>query len=171
MRKFLVPDINLEKSETAHRPWIFFRYAEVILNYAEAHNEVYGPDATVYKLLNEIRNRVSLRNNLAASQLTGADGLSPKEEIRNYIKHERRVELALEEHRFWDLRRWKEAETVLNRPLKGMLIEKTGDTFTYTPFDVAQRTFDRKFYWYPIPRAEILKYKSKGIDLKQNPGW
>jgi len=170
MRKFLVPSINLEKGETARRSWIFFRYAEVILNYAEARNEVYGPDATVYKLLNEIRARVGLRNNLAAGQLTGADGLSPKEEIRKYIKHERRVELAFEEHRFWDLRRWKDAETVLNKPIKGMQIEKNGSV-TYTVFDVGGRTFDPKFYWYPIPRAEILKYKSKGIALKQNHGW
>ncbi|MDR1682273.1 MAG: RagB/SusD family nutrient uptake outer membrane protein [Candidatus Symbiothrix sp.] len=172
IRKFLSPAINLEKNETARRAWIFFRYAEAILNYAEARNEVLdAPDATVYKLLNEIRNRAGLRNNLAASQL-GAGGLSPKEEIRNYIKHERRVELAFEEHRFWDLRRWLDAEIVLNQPLKAMKIEKAEDgTFSYTAFDAAQRSFDPKFYWYPIPRTEILKYKSKGIELQQNPGW
>jgi hypothetical protein len=171
LRKFLVPSISLEKNETARRPWIFFRYAEVILNYAEARNEVLDePDATVYKLLNEIRLRAGVRNNLSASQL-GASAWSKKEEIRNYIKHERRIELAFEEHRFWDLRRWKDAETVLNKPLKGVSIEKTENGFTYTPFDAAQRTFDPKFYWYPIPRAEILKYKSKGIELMQNPGW
>ncbi|MDR0546961.1 MAG: RagB/SusD family nutrient uptake outer membrane protein [Dysgonamonadaceae bacterium] len=169
MRKFIAP-LNLEKNETARRPWIFFRFAEVILMYAEARNEVLAaPDSKVYSLLNEIRSRAGLRNNLAASQLKG--DLSPKDEIRNYIKHERRVELAFEEHRFWDLRRWKDAETVLNKPLQGMKIEKQGDSFTYTPFDAAQRIFDPKFYWYPIPRAEILKYKSKGIELKQNTGW
>lgn len=172
MRKFLVPDINLEKNETARRPWIFFRYAEVILNYAEARNEVLDmPDAIVYKLLNEIRARTGLRNNLSASQLTGADGLSPKEEIRNYIKHERRIELAFEEHRFWDLRRWKDAEIVLNKPLRGISIEKNETGFTYTPFEAAQRVFEPKFYWYPIPRMEILKYKNKGIELRQNAGW
>jgi hypothetical protein len=78
----------------------------------------------------------------------------------------------MEEHRFWDLRRWLDAETVLNQPLQGMSMEKTEDgAFTYTPFTVENRVFDPKFYWYPIPRTEMLKYKSKGIELKQNPGW
>jgi hypothetical protein len=52
-----------------------------------------------------------------------------------------------------------------------MQIEKNGNDLTYTVFDAAARTFDPKFYWYPIPRTEILKYKSKGIALKQNSGW
>ncbi|MDR1632524.1 MAG: RagB/SusD family nutrient uptake outer membrane protein [Dysgonamonadaceae bacterium] len=167
MRKFLAPAINLEKSETARRPWVLFRYAEVILNYAEARNEILDkPDKTVHDLLNLIRNRAKLR----PFRNTG-EYIQTQTEMREYIKKERQVELALEEHRFWDLRRWRDAETVLNRPLKGMRIEKSGDTFNYTLFDAAQRIFDPKFYWYPIPRVEILKYKNKGITLQQNQGW
>jgi hypothetical protein len=167
MKKFLSPAINLEKNETARRPWILFRYAEVLLNYAEARNEVLDkPDKTVHDLLNLIRNRAKLR----PFRNTG-EYIQTKEEMRDYIKRERQVELAFEEHRFWDLRRWRDAETVLNQPLKGMKIEKQDDKFTYTPFDAAQRTFDPKLYRYPIPRTEILKYKGKGIELKQNQGW
>jgi hypothetical protein len=168
LRKFLVPSINLEKGESSRRPWILYRYAEVILNYAEARNEVLNNpnDKTLHDLLNLIRNRAKLRPFRNATEY-----IKDKNEMREYIKHERRIELAMEEHRFWDLRRWKDAEIVLNQPLQGMRIEKTAEGFSYTPFQVEQRVFDLKFYWYPIPRTEILKYKSKGVELKQNSGW
>jgi len=167
MRKFVTPAINLEKNETARRPWIFFRYAEVLLNYAEARNEILdAPDKTVHDLINLIRSRAGLRPFRNTSEY-----IQTKEEMRDYIKRERQVELAFEEHRFWDLRRWKDAEVVLNQDIQGMQIEKADDTFTYTRFTAAKRSFDPKFYWYPIPRTEILKYKSKGVTLEQNPGW
>jgi hypothetical protein len=78
------------------------------------------------------------------------------------------VELAFEEHRFWDLRRWKDAETVLNRPATGMrIIFNPADTsFAYQRFEVENRVFNPRFNWYPIPRKEVLK----GY-VKQNPGW
>jgi len=167
MRKFVTQAINLEKNETARRPWIFFRYAEVLLNYAEARNEVLdAPDKTIHDLINLIRSRAGLRPFRNA-----AEYIKTKEEMRDYIKRERQVELAFEEHRFWDLRRWKDAEMVLNQDIQGMKIEKENDVLIYTRFDAAKRSFDPKFYWYPIPRTEILKYKSKGITLTQNPGW
>ncbi|MDR2805186.1 MAG: RagB/SusD family nutrient uptake outer membrane protein [Dysgonamonadaceae bacterium] len=167
MKKFLSPAINLERNETARRPWILFRYAEVLLNYAEARNETLDkPDKTIHDLLNLIRNRAKLRPFRNTSEY-----IQTKEEMRDYIKKERQVELAFEEHRFWDLRRWRDAETVLNHPLMGMRVEKQNDNFTYTLFNTSQRTFDPKLYWYPIPRAEVLKYKSKGVELKQNQGW
>ena len=177
MRKFINPAINLDRDETSRRPWILYRYAELILNYAEARNEVLDkPDQLVHDLLNLIRNRARLRPFRNATEY-----IQTKEEMRDYIKKERRVELALEEHRFWDLRRWKDAERVLNQPVKGMRIERVSDgvdgegnpvyKFTYNVFDVEQRYFDPKFYWYPIPKSEVLKYQTKGITLIQNPGW
>jgi starch-binding outer membrane protein, SusD/RagB family len=93
-------------------------------------------------------------------------------EMRNYIKRERRIELAFEEHRFWDLRRWKDAETVLNKPVKGVRITRdNAGNYIYTTFDVENRSFDPKMYWYPIPRKEILKYRNAGKTIIQNPGW
>ena len=68
-----------------------------------------------------------------------------------------------------DLRRWDDAGTVLNRPLRGVKVTRSGDGFAYTPFEVAKRIFDApKMNLYPIPQAEIVK--SGGV-LDQNPGW
>ncbi|MFV0467366.1 MAG: RagB/SusD family nutrient uptake outer membrane protein [Dysgonomonas sp.] len=176
LKKFSVESINLEKGDVIYRQWILFRYAEVLLNYAEARNEVLAaPDKTIHDLLNLIRLRAGLRNFSNASQY-----IKSKEEMRDYIKLERRKELAFEDHRFWDLRRWKDADA-LAKTITGMRIVKVADgvdgngtpkyKFTYTPFNVEKRLFDTKLYWYPIPRTEILKYANKGITLNQNPGW
>src|SRR5690606_5610040 len=87
--------------------WIFMRYAEVLLNYAEAQNEYLDvPDESIYDAINEIRRRPGV---------TMPDipvGLS-KDEMREKIRHERRIELAFESHRFWDIKRWQISEDVL----------------------------------------------------------
>jgi hypothetical protein len=140
------------------QPWIYFRYAEILLNYAEAQNEANGPDATVYAAINKIRSRVQMPNL--------PEGLT-KEEMRERIRKERRVELAFEEHRFYDVRRWKIAETTENVPAYGITVTKSGDTFTYTKKVALEgRKFEQKHYWLPIPRAEILSSNNK---LEQNP--
>lgn len=178
LRKFVVPAISLEKNERVTRSWILFRMGEVVLNYAEARNEVLdspGNDKVLHDLLNLIRNRAGLRPFRNTTQY-----INDKDEMREYIRKERRLELAMEEHRFWDLRRWKDAET-LSKPIHGMQIQKVENgvdeqnnplyKFTYETFEVEKREFDQKFFWYPIPRQEILKYNSKGIKVEQNPGW
>jgi hypothetical protein len=92
-----------------------------------------------------------------------------KDAFRAAVKHERRVELAFENYRYWDLLRWKDAATVLNQPVTGVSVTKTGPQFVYTPFTVENRVFDAsRMYLYPIPQSEVLK--SKGV-LQQNPGW
>lgn len=178
LRKYISQDIDLSKGDAIRRPWILFRYAEVILNYAEARNEVLdspADDKVIHDLLNLIRNRAGLRPFRSKSEY-----ITSKEEMRQYIRKERRVELAMEEHRFWDLRRWKDADA-LKAAVNGVKIEKVEDgvdannapkyKFSYEYFQVEKREFNSKFYWYPIPRVEILKYKNKGIDIQQNPGW
>jgi hypothetical protein len=91
-----------------------------------------------------------------------------KSQMRERLKKERMVELAFEEHRFWDLRRWMDAEQVMNRPVHGMRIgfNAADTTYSYQRFEVENRVFDAKFNWYPIPRKEVLK----GY-VTQNPGW
>ena len=88
------------------------------------------------------------------------------------IKHERRIELAFEDHRYWDLLRWKDAEVALNADLMGVAAVKTTDItypYTYTTFKVENRIFDpSKMYHFPIPQNEIVK--SNGI-LIQNTNW
>ncbi|GBU06804.1 hypothetical protein AwDysgo_01350 [Bacteroidales bacterium] len=167
MNKFISSSLSLEKNERARKPWILYRYAEVLLNYAEARNEVLdAPDKIVHDILNLIRSRAKLRPFRNATVY-----IKTKEEMRDYIKKERQVELALEEHRFWDLRRWKDAEIALNKALIGMRVEKQEAKLSFQSFEVEKRMFDPKLYWYPIPRSEMLKYRSKGIELTQNPGW
>ncbi|MDP4289615.1 MAG: RagB/SusD family nutrient uptake outer membrane protein [Bacteroidota bacterium] len=168
LKKFLNSNLNLVNNQSNLRSWILFRYGEILLNYAEAMNEAYGPDndngwgMTARQAVNTIRSRtgVSMPPVVATTQA----------EMRDKIKQERRIELAFEDHRYWDLLRWKDAETVLNQPLKGIKVTKNADnSFTYTGFSVENRVFIApKMYYYPIPQTEISK--SKGV-MKQNPGW
>ncbi|WP_308993321.1 RagB/SusD family nutrient uptake outer membrane protein [Mariniflexile litorale] len=94
---------------TSHQDYIHLRYADVLLMYAEAKNEATGPDGTVYSAINEVRARATV--NMPA--VVQAD-YNTKELLREYIRNERRVELAMEGLRYFDLKRWKIAEAKLN---------------------------------------------------------
>ena len=159
LRKFLNEDVNIQTGGSSSGHVVpLFRLAEIYLNYAEALNECdpTNPDIALY--LNKVRNRASLPNVSALSQ----------EQMRTVIQHERRVELAFEEHRSWDVRRWKIAFSTLGAPLMGVQIErKPLGGYTYMPVKVEQRVFQPKMYWYPIPQSEVLKLKQ----WKQNNGW
>ena len=159
LRKFLNEDVNIQTGGSSGAHVVpLFRLAEIYLNYAEALNECdpTNPDVALY--LNKVRNRASLPNVSALSQ----------EQMRTVIQHERRVELAFEEHRSWDVRRWKIASSTLGAPLMGVQIErKPLGGYTYMPVKVEQRVFQPKMYWYPIPQSEVLKLKQ----WKQNNGW
>jgi len=142
------------------QPWPYIRYAEVLLNYAEAQNEATGPDQTVYDAVDEIRGRAGMPD------LPG--GLS-QAEMRTCIRRERQVELVFEEHRFYDVRRWMIADEVENEPGYGIKITKAGDTYTYERIvALSGRSFETKHYWLPIPRDEILASDNL---LKQNEGY
>jgi hypothetical protein len=170
MSKFIDQSLDLAKGNTSLRGWVYMRYAEILLNYAEALNEADNTAnfAEITKALDLLRNRCNLR----AFDSGDKTLLKDQAEMRKYIKQERRLELAFEEHRFWDLRRWKDAETVLNQPIKGMRITKdNAGNFVYNVFEADTRFFDPKMYWYPIPRTEILKYRNAGKTIVQNPGW
>ena len=171
MSKFINGSIDLSKGTTSYRAWINMRYSEILLNYAEALNEYDNTGANftaIVTSINLIRNRANLKPLDTADKAL----LQDQAEMRTYIKLERRLELAFEEHRFWDLRRWKDAETVLNKPVQGMRITRDDlGNYAYTVFAADTRVFDVKMYWYPIPRTEILKYRSAGKTIVQNPGW
>lgn len=142
--------------------FIFFRYGEVLLNYAEALNEAEGPVADVYTYMNQIRKRAGMPDLPA--------GLT-KEQMRERIHNERAVELAFEEHRWWDILRWKEGTEIIPKTINAMDVGKTATGFTYNVIPMAaiyQRVFQDYMHIYPIPRNEVDK--SNGI-LKQNPGW
>lgn len=170
LRKFL-PDLSAATNYSAgDHNFIIFRYAEILLNYVEAINEaanVLANRTIAYTQLTALRKRAGITAGAAA--LYGLKANMTQVEMRDAIKLERRIELAFEEHRFWDVRRWKTAETDLNKILKGVSITKSGSgVFTYQTIDVAPvRFIAPKMYLFPLPYSELIKNKA----LTQNPGW
>jgi hypothetical protein len=145
-----------------NQPWFYIRYAEVLLNYAEAQNEAVGPDASVYSAINSIRARASVNMPALPS------GLS-QEEMRQAIMDERRVELAFEEHRYYDVRRWKIANVTENTPAYGISAGVSGNKYTYSRIIALDgKSFADKNYWLPIPRTEI---QASNNQLQQNTGY
>ena len=137
--------------------WSYLRLAEIYLNYAEACNEKPARDAKealVY--INKIRERAGL-GKLENAYPAVVDS---KEELRKWIRQERMVELAFEGHRFWDLRRWGLASTVLNgTSMHGVKPIKVGDNeFTYEVVDIdggKTRVWEERYARFPIPLGEI----------------
>ncbi len=143
--------------------YIFFRYAEVLLSYAEAQNEAVGPDQSVYDAVKLVRARVSLPPVPA--------GLS-QTEMRAVIRRERRVELAFEDKRWYDIRRWEittKGPAVLNSPEYGMriTIDPSTKKLIYTPVQIFKNSFSEHMNWLPIPQGVIEQNKK----LQQNPGY
>ena len=167
LKKFLTDNLNLTLDQKAQHNWVAYRCGEVLLNYAEAMNEAYGPSVvppgypmSAKAALQQVRDRASLSLPPIAS--------ASIDSFREVVKHERRVELAFEDHRYWDLLRWKDAATVLNSPVQGVKISKTGSTYSYKVVDVATRTFRNENYYLPFMRSEI---QNSGGTLEQNPGY
>lgn len=160
VRKYIPETIlSAEHSQSAYRLWTIMRYAEILLNYAEALNEAQGPGTEVYNMLDKIRHRAGISGKIAdRSDLT-----SSKDNMRNFIHKERTVELAFEEHRAWDVRRWNVAVEALSRPIYGVNVSADG---TITRKVAQSRVFENKMYLYPIPEGEVWK-----TGIENNPGW
>ena len=171
LKKFLTDNLNLVQGGTAQNQWVAFRYAEILLDYAEAMNEAYGPDAlpspstgytlTARQALAQVRAR-------ASASLPSVTTVDPAA-FRTALKHERRIELAFEDHRYWDLLRWKDAEVVLNQPIQGMQVTMNGGIAAYQPLNVANRIFHAPAnYYFPFAYSDVAI--SNGT-LIQNPGY
>lgn len=161
LRKFLKESVDLNDwPNMGTASWRYFRYAEVLLNYAEAQNEAKSsPDQSVYDAVNAVRDRAGMP--ALPADLT-------KDEMRDRIRNERRVELAYEEHRYFDVRRWKIAEIVENESAKGISISRAGNgdlTFTVKEA-LSAKNFEQQHYWFPIPMDEINLSNGQ---LEQNP--
>ena len=162
VRKYIPETIlSSNHSGTAKRLWRIFTYSEILLSYAEALNEAdyAGNKALVCNLLDQIRHRGGIIGNVA----NRAD-LNSQTAMRNFIHKERTIELAFEEHRWWDVRRWNVAGEALGRDIYGIDVAADG---TITRKVAQQRKWQDKFYLYPIPEAEVWKI---GQDF-QNDGW
>lgn len=151
-------------SETVH-DWVLFRYAEILLNFAEAQNEYAGPTAEVYQVLKDLRERAGIE--AGGDDMYGLEPNMTKIDMREIIHNERRIELAFEEQRYWDIRRWKEAEAIFAEPLNGLRIIKAGSVLNYNTVPVLTTSFEKRRYFYPIPYGEVIKNEN----MVQNPGW
>ena len=159
-RKNISPTYHPTQNNVAH-PFVMMRYAEILLNYVEALNEAQPSNPDILKYLNEVRERGGL------PALTGG---SDQAEMRRQIRAERRIELTMEQLRYFDTRRWKIAEQTDGGAFYGMNVE--GGTsnadlafFKRTRFET--RVFRKSFYFFPIPQTEV----QRNPNLVQNPGW
>lgn len=126
--------LNAGQSETNY---MVLRYADILLMYAEAQNEAVGPDASVYAAINRVRQRAGLVPHEVPA------GKS-KAQMREIIRHERRIELAGEGYYYTDIRRWKTAEQVMNATV-----------FTSQNQPIVKRTFNpARDYWWPVPQTQ-----------------
>lgn len=168
--KYLNPNISFVSGSTttkAQHNWVLFRYAEILLNYAEAMVNAFGnPDykdadypMTAREAVNMVRARGKVEMPPYPTGMTKADFIER-------LKNERRVELAFEGHRFWDIRRWKDLYKTAD--IYGVkIIKNEAGKFKYTKFLMETRTITDNLYFYPISNTE--KYKNP--NLGQNPGW
>lgn len=169
MKKHLRMDVNCNPSNQSNKEHYTarMRYTEMLLNYAEAANEAYGPTGkgkynfSAYDVISEIRFRAGVGMENGDSYLKECAG--SKEAMRELIRNERRLELCFEGFRFYDLRRWKVNLDELNAPAMGI----TMTDGKYTTFQVEPRNFQDYMYYGPVPYSETLKFSN----LLQNAGW
>lgn len=165
LRKYLNPTLDLRQGQGSNREWPIFRFADIVLIWAEAVNEVWGP-ATLgdsYLTATTILNQTIVRHGgLPEIPLSGVT----KEELRERIREERFIELSFEGQRAWDLRRWDIAKNVLSQPVYKMDVTRNADgSYTYQKMKLEDRYFEQRMNLYPIP----LRDANNG--LIQNSGW
>lgn len=165
-RKMLDESLTNATPGNTERAWPLIRYAEILLNYAEAVNEA-GDPAKAYPKLVELRNRAGILP--GADNLYGLKANMNVDEMREVIRNERRIEMAFEDQRWNDIRRWKIAAAVLKGFNTVHLVTRTGaNTYNYTVANaVRPLNFRDAMYLLPLPLAEIQKMPK----MRQNPGY
>ena len=165
LKKYIDPTLDLRQGQGSNREWPIFRFADIILIWAEAVNELNGPATRgdSYLTATTILNQTIVRHGgLEELPLAGIT----KEELRERIREERFIELAFEGQRAWDLRRWGIASEVLNQPVYKMEVTKNSDgSFNYVKQKLEDRYFEERMNLYPIPQRDINN------GLTQNSGW
>lgn len=155
-------------------PFPFYRLAEMYMIQAEAWNEFEGPSNKVFDALNKVRKRAGIPTvqDSWINYSKNPSQINSKEGLRKIIRQERMIEFAFEGHRFWDLRRWKEAHIYQNKPLKGWNVFGSDSKAFYNNYNGPIVVFDKnKFqaprdYFWPIGDEEILI-----SNVKQNIDW
>jgi hypothetical protein len=165
--------ISLQGSTIKGYSFPIIRMADLYLNYAEVLNETKdSPDAEVYEYIQRVRHRAGLDigSDLVSTwtQYSSNPGKpTTKEGMRDIIRQERMIELALEGHRYWDIRRWKLAGDYFSRPIRGWNIYRSDVEGFYEIENIFYRNFLVKDYLWPISQNELLR----NPNLVQNPGW
>jgi len=165
IRKFIDPKLDLRQGQGSNREWPIFRFSDIALIWAEAANELYGPAEngnsflTATTILNQTITRHGGLPELPLSGIT-------QTELRERIREERFVELAFEDQRAWDLRRWGIAHQVLSQPVYKMEVTRNENgTINYTKAKLEDRYFSQRMMLYPIPQRDVNN------GLTQNSGW
>lgn len=166
LKKYVIEAVNLLPTNTTTREhaWVLFRYGEVLLNYAEAMNEAYGPanpatfGMTALQAVNQIRLRSTMPN--FSASLT-------QDQFRTKLRNERMVEMAFEDQRFWDIRRWMIGQQTANIYQMEITPNTSGPGYVFNKKLLEVRPFEDRMNFYPIPQVEI----NKNPNLTQNSGW
>ncbi|RYG18415.1 MAG: RagB/SusD family nutrient uptake outer membrane protein [Chitinophagaceae bacterium] len=161
LRKFMADFSTSTTYSNQSHNFPYFRFADVLLSYAEALNEVDRVEDAV-RQMNLVRARAGIT--AGVGNRYGVPVGITQDDLRKLIKNERRIELSFEEHRFWDLRRWKMKDE-LAASLQGLTITQNGAS--YAVQTVNSMVFQQKYYHMPIPYSEIIRNNK----LVQNEGY
>lgn len=163
-----------EPDQSVIMNWIWIRYTDVLLWYAEAMNQAFGPNIdglgngkTALDALNDVRMRIRKEADKEKAKLNSSIS---KEQFQERLMNERAIEFVYEEQRWWDVIRYKKGDDVFNKPIYGVRpyrLSKSPLAFELTRVRLEKRTFYDFMHKYPIPFKEL----EKSSKLKQNPGW
>jgi starch-binding outer membrane protein, SusD/RagB family len=169
LKKFMLEAVNLTPGNltSSDHTYVLLRMTEVILNFAEAANEAWGPEGDPLGLGFNAKDKIrELRQRAVITQPDAyLNSLTSTDDLRALIRNERRIELCFEGNRFWDIRRWMDTEK-MTEPVYGVFINKSELPVQYNFQKVEDRIYAPYMVFGPIPFDETRKY-----DLKQNANW
>ncbi len=169
LRKYVNNNTTFEAGQTTtsyDHNWVIMRYAEILMNYAEAAAHAYGPDVVPEGYTLSARDAVNKVRARKGVNMPPYPQGKTTEAFLARLENERRVEFAFEDQRFWDLRRWKQLNEM--RQVYKVMIHKQADgSYQYTKGLLETYDISDKMYFYPFSNAELFKNRS----LVQNEGW
>uniref|UniRef100_A0AB33JCA3 RagB/SusD family nutrient uptake outer membrane protein n=2 Tax=unclassified Prevotella TaxID=2638335 RepID=A0AB33JCA3_9BACT len=169
LRKYVNNKVTFEAGETTNsfdHNWVVMRYAEILLNYAEAAATAYGPDVTPAGFTLSACEAVNMVRQRPGVKMPNFPPGMKKDEFLKRLRNERRVEFAFEGQRFWDLRRWKALDE-MKSIYKVEIKKDVNGKLSYERLPLTTYDIKEKMYFYPFANSELYKNRN----LKQNPGW
>jgi hypothetical protein len=166
---------NAGSTTTADYLWPLMRLTDLYLLYAEAINEAEGPSgpnsADLFRYIDDVRAKNGLegvKESYARYAVgTVADKYATQSGMRDIIRRERLIELSLEGHRFWDIRRWKIAPAEYAKKIAGFTVNSTNVRDYYTPLTFMEQNFAIRDYFWPVRTSFI----EQNPNIVQNIGW